>query len=232
MSLQSSFGKFSDDFSVDENFIIVKDRSFPGKVDNFEGFFDIKDFYNKLINILTYNNVIRLYDTISTSQDNKKKKKYFGETIANLGEHIEMGQLRSGNNFEKRFLFRQKENNLYEIEWEIEARAPLLYSPYSQVYIKVEMCNRFSPKKEVVENGVKKTLYGGKWEFRNTYTFYNTLIIDYLDKIPFIKNNNFLKEIYIEKIASKGIIADIRLVDSKVVPMVQGFIGSYFKKVL
>ena len=232
MSLKNSFGKFSDDFSIDDDFIIVKERSYPGKVDNFDGFFDIKDFYTKLINILTYNNVVRLLDTITTSKDNKKAKKYFDETIAQLGEHIEMGQVRSGNNFEKRFLFREKENNVYEIEWEIEARSPLLYSPYSQVYIRVEMCNRFSPKKEVVENGVKKTLYGGKWEFRNTYTFYNTLIIDYLDKIPIIKNSDFLKELYIEGIASAGIKEDIKLIDSKVVPMVQGFIESYFNKVL
>ena len=27
----------------------------PGKVDNFFGFFDLEDFYNKLIDLLTYN---------------------------------------------------------------------------------------------------------------------------------------------------------------------------------
>ena len=230
-SLSSHFGKVSDNFSVDDNDIIYKYRYPPGKVDNFIGFFDLEDFYNKLIDLLTYNPIIRFYDVISLEKGDDDKGKFFKNTIAELGEHIEMGELRSGNNFEKRFMFKELSENFFEIEWEIKARAKLMYSPFSWLYVRIEMVNRGSRVKEVVENGVKKKLYGGKWEFRNEFVFKNSLIVDYLNKLPIVKNSDLLRIQYIEKVAGKSIYQDIKVVDEKLVPLVQGFIDKYFNRV-
>jgi hypothetical protein len=233
--LHMSDESISADFTIDENEIIhcVNQRD-TGKVDNFVGFYDVKKFYGEFIDLLTYNRYGRFVHRYANSDKDEEVGKFIG-SYADLGEHIVTSEMHGGNGFEVRFRFDEMvEEGTFEVEWEVKARTESgkgKFSPYGWIEFNMEMVNRFSPRKEVVEGNEKKVLYGGKWEFRCQYLYKNNLIPKYLNTLPIIKNNHKLKHLYIEHIAKKSILKDIWIFENRIVPMLQDFINDFFKKI-
>jgi hypothetical protein len=231
MSLKN-YDSFLDNFNIEKGNLISYDCRKKGKVDNFIGFFDLEKFYMEFTNLLTYNNEIRFLDTVGLSENDKRFGNFDDETITQLGEHFESGSNRAGNCFEKRYLFKEIKPGIFEFEIKFEVRTTTNYSPNGWVVAEFELVNRFAPKKEVIVGNDKKIMYGGKWEFRNSYFYYNTLICNYLDTIWFIKDSEKLKEMYLEHIAKESIHADIAYTKKYIIGLLQGYIDNYFKKLI
>jgi len=58
--------------------------------------------------------------------------------------------------------------------------------------------DKFLSKESIFMN--KKVLQSGKWELRCGFVYKNSVFKNHLDKIPFVKNSNFLKKLYITHI--------------------------------
>lgn len=114
----------------------------------------------------------------------------------------------------------------YEITWQSQLKLPT--SDYGWAFFKLNLVVRGMKEKEILEGNNKKVLQSGKWEFRNVIEYQNTIKEDYLKKIPFVKNSDYLKKMYLYNFYAEKVEEEIMFVLTKVKGGVYGIINKHF----
>ena len=215
----------------EENDILIGDYvRLKGKVINFVVYLNFEKFSKDLLNGLFYTPFgAKFLDRVGT-KENLKNHNFFGE-IGSMGSHItpllDKNPTRQPA-YEKKLVFRELPSGKYEIEWEISFR---LASPYSKTgffAIDFEVVNRGADKKEIInKDNQKEVLYGGKWEIRSKqFDYYNTVVRDVLNKIPIIKNSDFLKNVYLNFYGNR-LDDDLWHFENKIIPYLSSLLEKH-----
>ena len=151
------------------------------------------------------------------------------------GGHAKKGELvdakvlnRTGDMFETYFCIIDS-GWAKEIELKWEAVVNLPTSSYGNAYFSLDLVCRNMQDKEILDGNNKKVMQKGKWEFRNKISYENTIVKDFIDNIPIIKNSKTLKEIYLRNMYEKKIEEEVVFVMSKVKAGIYGIIYKYFR---
>jgi len=149
---------------------------------------------------------------------------------AKKGEFVEPTyyENRSPDMYEKKFMWSTKADKTVEMEYEWYARYKTPHSEWGWVEIKIYLVCRRITNKEVLEGNTKKILQYGSWEFRNEFVYKNSIIPNYLNKIPIIKNSENLKEIYIHNLYEETIEEDMHFCQKEVMPLIKNIMNKYF----
>ena len=183
---------------------------------------NLKNFYMEMHNLL----VEEGYKDMLGTED-KQKKGDFQDGWSKAGEFIDGKNNRAGDIFEKQFFLVVKPvAKDIEILWKAFKKTP--YSKYGWMEFEMNLSNRFMQDKEYLEGNNKKVLQGGSWEFRNSFVYKNNVILEYLDKIPFVKNSPILKNFYINYIYKDTLQNDANYCDEKLHPKLQKLIDKHF----
>ncbi len=187
--------------------IIEKPIIAPGKLDKFSCPVDLKAFYADLFTAFRSNKIQKFNDFLGRPEDKKKGRFFEGEVA--FGEQVDQDKNlnRAAGMYEELFIWKQHDGFIeFEMVW--TARTPGRYSKFGWFEIKVYLVNRFLQDKEFLFGNEKKVLQTGLWEFRNVIVYKNSLKIDFLDKIPIVKNSPSLQNIFYEYFYEKTIESD------------------------
>jgi len=194
-----------------------------GNMTKFGANVNLKGFYNELHDLLVDDGY---KDMLGTSDDQKK-----GKFIGNWKKEGELvdgaNNNRTGDMFEKKFILieNQAASDL-EINWKAFKKAP--YSKFGWFEFELNFVNRFLQDKEILDGNNKKTLQSGTWEIKITSMYKNNVINEYLGKIPFVKNSEFLKDLYINHIYAKTLENDVQICNIKLYPKINKLIFKHF----
>ncbi|MFW5704211.1 MAG: hypothetical protein ACOCXG_00060 [Nanoarchaeota archaeon] len=168
---------------------------------------DLRSFIKEFANLLLEKN---FEDMIGP---HKKDGKYFGKGAKSM-EFIDGKNNRTPNMYEQKFVkINQPRGKAFEYEILWFARKKV--SDYGWFEFKMDFSIRGGKDIEILEGNSKKVLQSGKWELRCTFTYKNSIFRDYLNKIPIVKNSEFLKRMYINHIYKKQITTDIDICKEK-----------------
>lgn len=192
---------------------ILEAEIVDGHLEKISADINLKAFYNDIINFFDS------FDfTDMMGQPSKMKKGKFFNYQHKKGEPMDNKAYmnRTGNIFEKHFLWSKKPDGTVEFELKMEAKKKLPHSAYGWVEVKIDIVNRRIENKEILVGNDKKVVQGGGWEHRHKIIYKNSIIEDYLNKIPYVKDHEKLKDYYIEYIYSKHLVADIEFCRNKI----------------
>lgn len=187
---------------------------------------DLKGFIKGFANHLANNKDLPFTDVIGKVQK--------GEFFENYGEKSEFAKpnsnlSRTSNCFEKKFTWAKYPGyNEIEVEW--QAKSKTKYSEFGWVVFKLDFVARVIKDVEVVENGQKKIMQQASWEFRNTLTYYNSYVRDYLWEIPVVKNSPEIQRLMIDHIYLQDIERDFDFVKNKVKPLIWNYLYKIFRQ--
>lgn len=159
---------------------------------------DIKKFYNDLHDLLV---AMKFTDTWKPN----------GIYLANAGEWVDNKiQLnRNSDMFEvEHVVIERGWAKEFEFKWQFKRGLP--ESDYGEVAFEIGLVVRDMKDVEFLDtNNNKIKTQIGKWEFRNSMEYKNTINKDYLDKIIFVKGSPFLKKVYMDRFYQKNLENDI-----------------------
>jgi hypothetical protein len=167
----------------------------PGRKDVYTCALNLQAFYSDLRNTLANNNLHRFSDMLGRPKE--KRKGIFFEGEAKKGIQMDPGGNlnRTAALFERRLVWKEEADRIdFELVW--EARAPGFYSKYGWYELKIDLVCRNLKNKEILVGNEKQTVQEGMWEFRNHLYYLNKIKLDFLDKIPFVKNNMRIQNLY------------------------------------
>jgi hypothetical protein len=141
------------------------------------------------------------------------------------GAHLTRGK----DYFEKKFTW-AKYPGYNEIELVWEARTKSKFSQWGWIHFKMDFSCRVIKDVEVVENGQKKIMQQGSWEFRNTLTYYNSYVRDVLWKTPFVKTSPELQRLMIDHVYLANLERDFDFMKVKVKPLIWNYLYSTFRQ--
>lgn len=166
-----------------------------GKVEKFTCMVDLRAFYMEMHDVLV--------------------AKGFKDVLqpggyAKAGEWVHAGKNlnRTGDIFEKEFItIEHGSKREVEIRWEAVQSIPT--SVYGSIIFKLDLVCRNIQDKEILVGNEKKIMQSGGWEFRNSIIYQNTILKDFLQNIPFVKNFPMLQQLYLEKFYEPKVNEDI-----------------------
>ena len=216
-------------FKVDSKSGIISSAIFgdPTAVETLVAVVDLKKFYNELHDTLVFNRTVRFVDMLTSNQN---KGQFLGG-VHKLGEHVDNGELlnRSGDMFETQFVWAKNDGGAEELEMNWMARAKTAFSEYGWVEFKINLVCRRIINKEVLIGNNKKTMQDGTWEFRNRITYKNSIIPNFLHKVPFVKDSSLLQQLYLDHVYFDNLQRDVEFVIEKIKPIVYNVIDKHFK---
>ena len=166
-------------------------------------------------------------DIYGTKEDVKVGN--FFEQGHKQGEFVDpKGNLnRRGDMYEYYFVTtKAKDVTEYEIKW--RARKKAEHSKYGWIEFKFDLTIRNCKDIEILEGNSKKTLQSGSWEFRNDMTYKNSVEMNYINKIPIVKNYDYLKKIVFGVFFEKTLENDVEYFHHKTLHKIQDYIKSSF----
>lgn len=199
-----------------------------GKLNKYNRPVNLKAFYMELYDLLQNNKKVRFYDMVG-DPDKVKVGEFFGREVKH-GEQVDnAGNLnRKEGIYETKFVW-SKMQNAVEFELEFKAYCKTPHSGYGWAELKIDLVNRFMQDKEFLVGNDKVVLQTGTWEFRNTLIYKNSVIKDFLNKVPIVKNNDHFKHLYLDHYYEKFLEEDVyKFVDAKIKPLINGLITKHF----
>lgn len=183
----------------------------PTHLEKFSADINLKALYNDIVQFFIN------YDFKDILGPDSGKGKFF-DYAQKQGEPMDNKEYlnRTPNMFEKHFLWSKKADGTVEFELRMQARRHMPFSPYGWIELKIELVNRRIVNKEILLGNDKKVVQSGAWENRNNIVYKNSVITDYLNNIPYVKNHPKLKEYYVQFIYSKYLDADIHFAEKKI----------------
>lgn len=187
---------------------------------------DLKKFFKEFANHLENNKDLPFTDVLGDEKSNNFIGGYSaGSEFAKPGPHL----TRSKKCFEKQFLWAKYAGfNEVEVIW--KARSKSKFSKYGWLIFKLDFNCRIIKDVEVVVNGEKKIMQQGRWEFRNTLTYYNSYIRDYLWVTPFFRNFAEIQRLMIDHTYFDYLDRDIGWMKNKIKPLLWKIIHKTFRE--
>jgi len=204
-----------------------------GKVDKFGAVINLKAFLMELYNWFEKEN---FKDILG---ENTSKKKLFldgwakkGEFIDNKAKDISGNDIpnnRTGEMYETKYVLIKKDfANEFEIAWKCFKSSA--HSSYGWYEVKIDLVVRDMKDIEIMENGTKKIMQSGTWEFRNQIIYKNSYYEDYLQELPFIKDRPYLQDLIFNRFHKKLVHEDFYTKGLlKLKPTIYGIINKHFK---
>ena len=192
-----------------------------GKVDKIVAGINLKAFYKDLHEALVNSNFKDiLNDPDGGFFDYQTKKGEYTDNKANLN--------RTGDMFEKKFIWIKKDNGNVDLEFEWYAKKESVITQHGRFEVKIYLVCRNIEKIEKLVGNNKVKLDSGGWEFRNEIVYKNSVISDFLHKIPFVKNSPILQEMYINFVYGGKIKQDINYGETRVFSAIYSVIDKHF----
>jgi hypothetical protein len=188
---------------------------------------DLKAFIKGFAAHLATNKDLPFTDVIGEDIGTKTLTEGYASSseFAKPGAHLTRGK----NYFEKKFTW-AKYPGYNEIELGWEAKSKSKFSNFGWVHFKMDFCCRVIKDVEVVENGQKKIMQQGSWEFRNTLTYYNSYIRDYLWTVPFVKDSPEIQRLMIDHVYLPNLERDFDFMKLKVKPLIWNYLYKTFRQ--
>jgi len=207
---------------------ILEAKYKDGKLAKYTKAMNFKAFYMELHDVFLNNDKLRILDSLGTPAD-KEIGNHFNYQ-ARFGEHGDAGKYnnRTGDMFEKMFIWNLKPGGATEFEMVWEGVAPIPYSGYGWVDIKIYIVCRRIIEKEILVGSEKKVLQEGAWEVRNRFTYKNNIIPNVIAKIPVVKNSEMLQSYVFNYFYLKDIENDLDAVEEKLIPMIDAVFEKHF----
>lgn len=185
----------------------------------------LKDFISELAKTLATNKAFPFKDDL---KDNGKPFEHFkrGSEFPKPGEHWN----RLDNIYETGYTIAKYDGyKEFELFWTAKGAGKTKYSQFGRVLFKLDLVCRYMVDVEVVEDGKKKIMQEGTWEFRNKFFYYNSVVRDYFWKIPFVKDSVDMQRMLFDHFYKPKIDADTAWVEEKVMPIIWNVIYKHFK---
>lgn len=196
--------------------------------------FEANDKYQKAIDLKAFYKEIHthLYEDDYFDMMGEKKDQEVGKFFNHQAKKGEFPQNsrnlnRTGNMFEKKYVLKKK-GKFNEFEFYSYAMKKGISSPYGWVEIHLDLQTRTMEDKEMLVGNQKVTLQHSSWEIRNKFLYKNTVAKDYLNKIPLVKNSPKIKQLYIEHLHKKNILADVEYYLGNAVEKINNIILKHF----
>lgn len=218
------------EFTVNSDEILVH-KFRDGKLEKFTTAIDFRAFYMELHDVLVNNKSARVLDSLGTDAE-KKKGKFFNHQHS-FSEHFDAQKFRTrtGDMYEKKFIWNKKASGTIELELKWECQTPLKYlSGYTWCEMTIDVICRDIVDKEVLVGNQKKVLNEGAWEIRNRYNFYCNIVPEILNKIPIIRSSPYLKAAAVNYFYIKKIQLDMDELEYKIIPLAQGIILKHMSR--
>lgn len=183
---------------------------------------DIRAFYNELHDVLVAKNFKDIFfDPDSGDFFNHQTKA--GE-FTNNKENLN----RKGDMYEIKFT-KVINSDVTELEFVWKCKKKAEFSNTGWFEVKIDLTSRNIKDIEIVNGSSKKVLQFAGWEFRNEILYKNNVIKKKLNKIPFVKNSEIIKDLYINHMYAKTLESDIHFGEHKIYGLIYGVINKYFK---
>lgn len=218
----------SHDVKVDPKTEIIEAEFWGGKLENYRTSVDLKAFYNDLHDAFLYNKKGKFKDMVGTGDE--KKWGHFFNYQAKAGEHIDNERYynRTGDIFEKKFVWNVQPSGNSEFELIWEAYFPLPFTGYAWVEFKIDLVCRVMVDKEILVGNEKKKVQDGTWEHRHRIKYKNTIIPEYIAKIPIVGKSPSLRKLVLEHLYLKRIEEEITYVEHQIAPIVKNVVTKHF----
>ena len=153
------------------------------------------------------------------------------ESVDSDGAVLQVPFRRVANTYETRSaMFLTLEESI-ELEWEIKAyKGAYISSKYGRYELKVELVCRNGKEVEELIGEKKKKLIKGRWEFRNSLMYIDTVIPDLVDKIPIVKNLDFVKQAFIDHFWHRKLQSEMDYLEGYIYPRLNKIISKYFSE--
>ena len=192
-----------------------------GKVDKLVSTINFKNFYNELHDTFIDK---KFKDILNNPDggflDNQTKAGEFTDNKGNMN--------RTGDMFEKHFVWIKKTGNALEMEMKWKAKKKSEITEHGWFEIEIDLVCRYVAEVEKLVGNKKMKLQSGAWEFRNKVIYKNNMIKKYLHSIPIVKNHKFLQELYFNSIYKKKVEQDLDFGVEKIVPIIYSVINKHF----
>ena len=160
-------------------------------------------------------------------------KEHKTEIIDSKGDILSVPWKRIANTYETRSAMFLNPDNSIDIEWEIKAyKEAYLSSKFGRYELKVELVCRVGKEVEKLVGEKKKKLISGRWEFRNYLHYTDSVIPDYLDKLPIVKNFTFIKQAFIDHFWYKKLQAEENYLGESIYPRLNNIVLKHFSEEL
>jgi len=182
----------------------------------------LKNFYMDLFKLLSTNGFV---DFIGTKKEISEGKFF--------GNYVKPGEVNNSTTrrcclYEKSFqLSKNKIASEFVISWKAYVKTE--YSEHGWLEYELSFANRFMQDREVLNGNEKKVFQTGTWEFKNKFTYKNSMPRDYLNKIPYIKDSPKLKSFYMGAFFEEVLDRELKFCSDGPVKLVNDFFEKYFQ---
>lgn len=186
---------------------------------------DLKKFYTELRNYLMYK---KFKDMLGTKDDQKIGKFFGGQQQGGEWINAKENENRVPDVYEYHFSWKKQTNGSVDFEVKWRAQLKSIHTGFGWYEFHLDLVCRNMKDVEILQGNNKITLQNGTYEFRNKILYKNSVVKNYLNKIPIIKNSNYFKNLYFHKMYDSTIRSDTDYGKEKVMPGIYKIIHNHF----
>ena len=158
-----------------------------------------------------------------------KKGKFF-DFMMKEGEFDDPDGMKNriGPIYEIRYDHTQSDPQTFHLHVEWKARIGARNSSYGWYEFVMDFTAINVKDYEILEGNNKKVLKQGTFEFRNRLFYKNSIILDFLNDVPYVKNSDSLKKAYINYVHMPAIKGDLEEGHHVLAPFIRSEVEKHF----